>query len=144
MISNNEVNRRNVFTGKNTLFLKSNNSILKREEYNYQHNIIIRCVTRNFSGQGRFLKIRSLRWKNNLQHTRERPLIEKFQRFFFLDTFMMNIPWPLFSKTRKLFASENTTGETSTLRQLVSFYSESQENKYTSSRPFSEIFFFSS
>ena len=144
MISNNEVNRRNVFTGKNALFLKSNNSILKREGYNYQHNIVIRCVTRNFSGQGRFLKIRSLRWKNNLQHTRERPLIEKFQRFFFLDTFMMNIAWPLFSKTRKLFTSENTTGETSTLRQLVSFYSESQENKYTSSPPFSEIFFFSS
>ena len=61
MMSKNQVNRRNIFTKKHALFLKSINNILKRNQSNYQHYINIRRVTRNFSGQGRFLKIRAFR-----------------------------------------------------------------------------------
>ena len=42
----------------------------------------LRRVTRNFSGQERFLKIRALRQIFNQQHTKERPRREKFWRFF--------------------------------------------------------------
>ena len=41
-----------------------------------------RRVTRNFSGQGRFLKIRALRQIFNQQHTKEKPRRENFRRFF--------------------------------------------------------------
>ena len=41
-----------------------------------------RHVTRNFSGQGRFLKIRALRQIFNQQHTKEKPRRENFRRFF--------------------------------------------------------------
>ena len=44
--------------------------------------VMFRRVTRNFSGQGRFLKIRALRQIFNQQHTKERPRREKFRRFF--------------------------------------------------------------
>ena len=54
----------------------------KRSLYNQN----TRRVTRNFSGQGRFLKIRALRQILNQQHTNERPRREKFWRFFFLYT----------------------------------------------------------
>ena len=60
MILKNQVNRRNIFTEKHALFLKTINNILKRDQSNYQHNINISRVTRNFSGHERFLKTRAL------------------------------------------------------------------------------------
>ena len=49
----------------------------------YHTNVIVfRRVTRNFSGQGKFLKITALRQIFNQQHTKERPCREKFRRFF--------------------------------------------------------------
>ena len=41
-----------------------------------------RRVSRSFSGQGRFLKRRTLRQTFNLQHTKETPRREKFWKFF--------------------------------------------------------------
>ena len=41
-----------------------------------------RHVTRNFSGQGRFLKIRALRQIFNQQHTKEKPRGRTFGDFF--------------------------------------------------------------
>ena len=38
MTSKNQVNRRNICTGKNALFLKSINKILYRDQWNYLHN----------------------------------------------------------------------------------------------------------
>ena len=40
-------------------------------------------VTRNFSLQGRFLKIRALQQIFNQQHTKEMLRREKFRKFFF-------------------------------------------------------------
>ena len=48
MIAKNQINRRNIFTEKYALFLKSINNILKRDQSNYQHNINIRLVTEIF------------------------------------------------------------------------------------------------
>ena len=45
--------------------------------------LLYRHVTRNFSGQWRFLKIRALRLTFNLRHTKEMPRREKFWRFFY-------------------------------------------------------------
>ena len=52
------------------------------QHMNFQVHLPLRSVTRNFSVQGRFLKIRALRQILNQQYTKERPSREKFGRFF--------------------------------------------------------------
>ena len=61
------------------------NLLVKNATVSMHHRNIqalARRVTRHYSGQGRFLKIRAFRQIFNQQHTKERPRREKFRRFF--------------------------------------------------------------
>ena len=57
--------------------------------------VLYRRVTRNFSGQGRLLKIRALWWIFNLQHTKERPRREKFRIFFSYIRLKQHFKWEI-------------------------------------------------
>ena len=48
IISKNQVNRRNIFTGKNPLFIKSINNILWKDQWNYQPNCYERTLEEKY------------------------------------------------------------------------------------------------